>query len=131
MAPVYTPELAAEAILEAAERPRDDLLVGWPTLVALTANTVAPRLVDRYLAATGYEAQQTDEPEPAGAQSRPDNLFAPVELDVEAAGPFGDETRERAVRVPAPVARGALAVTAVAAAAGLAALGRFSRNGSG
>ena len=66
---------------------------------------------------------------PAGG--RPDNLFAPVELEVATAGPFGDETHEQAVRLPASVARGALALSAVAAAAGLAALGRFSKNGSG
>ncbi len=129
VAPVYAPELAAKAVLEAAESPQADLLVGWPTLVALAANSVAPGLVDRYLATTGYNAQQTDEPEPAGG--RPDNLFAPVELEVAAAGPFGQETHERAVRLPAPVARGALALSAIAAVAGLAALGRFSKNGNG
>lgn len=131
VAPVYAPELAAEAVLEAAENPQTDLLVGWPTLATLTANTVAPGLVDRYLAATSYEAQQTEEPEPAGALARPDNLFSPVELGVAVAGPFGEETKELAIRVPATRARGALAVTAVAALAGFAALGRLSRNGNG
>ena len=129
VAPIYAPELAADAVVEAAESPQADVLVGWPTLLALTANTVAPGLVDRYLAGTAYGAQQTDEPEPAGG--RPDNLFAPVELEVAAAGSFVGETREHALRLRAPVARGALVLSAVAAAAGLAALGRFSKNGNG
>jgi short-subunit dehydrogenase len=131
VAPIYSPQVAADAVLEAAESPQADVLVGWPTLFALTANTVAPGLVDRYLAATGYRAQQTDEREPADALARPDNLFAPVELEVAAEGQFGQETRERALRVPAPIARGALVLSALAAAAGLAALGRFSKDASG
>ena len=58
-----------------------------------------------------------------------DNLFEPVPLAVGATGRFGDEVHTRAVRVPAPLARGALVASAVAAAAGLAALGRLSKNG--
>ena len=90
-------------------------------------NAVAPGAVDRYLAATGYEAQQEDGEELQPEQ--PDNLFEPVPLAVGATGRFGGEAHTRAVRVPAPLARGALVVSAVAAAAGLAALGRVSKNG--
>jgi NAD(P)-dependent dehydrogenase (short-subunit alcohol dehydrogenase family) len=127
VAPVYTPEIAAKAIVAAADDPRSDVIVGWPTLLALTANALVPGVVDRRLARTGYEDQQSDEPRP----SQPDNLFEPVELAVAAAGRFGDEARGHAIRVTSPLARGALAVSAAATAAGLAALGRFSKNGSG
>jgi NAD(P)-dependent dehydrogenase (short-subunit alcohol dehydrogenase family) len=127
VAPVYTPEIAAQAVVAAADNPRSDVIVGWPTLLALTANALLPGVVDRRLARTGYEDQQSDEPRPAQA----DNLFEPVELAVAASGRFGDEARERAIRVSSPLARGALAVSAAATAAGLAALGRFSKNGSG
>ena len=127
VAPVYTPEIAAQAVVAAAGNPRSDVIVGWPTVLALTANALLPGVVDRRLARTGYEDQQSDEPRPAQA----DNLFEPVELAVAADGRFGDEARERAIRVSSPVARGALAVSAAATAAGLAALGRFSKNGSG
>ena len=37
-------------------------MVGWPTVKAILGNAVAPGSLDRYLADTGYDAQQTDEP---------------------------------------------------------------------
>ena len=36
---------------------------------------MVPALLDRYLARTGYDSQQTGEPEPG----RPDNLWQPVD----------------------------------------------------
>ncbi len=67
-----------------------------------------------------------------------------TEAPLTAANPNADEVerplaayvalmaaRERAIRVSSPVAHGALAVSAAATAPGLAALGRFSKNGSG
>jgi NAD(P)-dependent dehydrogenase (short-subunit alcohol dehydrogenase family) len=127
VAPVYSPELAADAIVAAADGQGDEVLVGWPTMLTAAWNALAPGAVDRYLAAKGYEAQQEDGEELQPEQ--PDNLFEPVPLAVGATGRFGDEAHTRAVRVPAPLARGALVVSAVAAAAGLATLGRFSKNG--
>ena len=126
IAPIYTPELAAEAIVAAAAAPRSDVLVGWPTLLARATNALAPGIVDRYLAATGYDAQQEGDELEA---ERPDNLFEPVPLDVRAAGRFGEETQRHAIRLPAAVARGMLGATAVAALAGLAAAAtRGNRN---
>jgi NAD(P)-dependent dehydrogenase (short-subunit alcohol dehydrogenase family) len=127
VAPVYSPELAADAIVAAADGHGNEVLVGWPTMLTAAWNALAPGAVDRYLAATGYDAQQEDGEELQPEQ--PDNLFEPVPLAVGATGRFGDEAHTRALRVPAPLARGALVVSAVAAAAGLAALGRFSKNG--
>ena len=60
--PIFQPEVAAEAIVCAADHPRRELMVGWPTVKAIVGNAVAPGLADRYLADTGYDAQQTDEP---------------------------------------------------------------------
>jgi NAD(P)-dependent dehydrogenase (short-subunit alcohol dehydrogenase family) len=127
VAPVYSPELAADAIVAAADSQGNEVLVGWPTMLTAAWNALAPGAVDRYLAEKGYEAQQEDGEEVQPEQQ--DNLFEPVPLAVGATGRFGDEVHTRAVRVPAPLARGALVVSAVAAAAGLAALGRFSKNG--
>jgi hypothetical protein len=125
VAPVYSPELAADAIVAAADGDGNDVFVGWPTILTATTNAVAPGVVDRYLAATGYESQQEDGD--AVQPEQPDNLFEPVPLPVGATGRFGDETHTRAIRLSAPLARGALVLTAVAAAAGLASLGRFSK----
>src|SRR3989440_3508526 len=60
--PIYQPELAAEAIIYAAYQNRREMEVGMSTVLAVEGNKVFPGLMDRYLARTNYEAQQTDEP---------------------------------------------------------------------
>jgi NAD(P)-dependent dehydrogenase (short-subunit alcohol dehydrogenase family) len=87
--PIYQPELAAEAIVTAAHSPaRREWWVGGSTAVALLGNAVAPGIADRYLARSGYDSQQTDEPLPAG---RPDNLFEPLPGDRGARGDFDSQ----------------------------------------
>ena len=76
--PIYQPEVAAHGVLYAADHPRrKQYWVGGSTAATLLAQKVAPALLDRYLARTGFDAQQTDQEVPAG--SRPDNLFDPVD----------------------------------------------------
>ena len=130
VAPVYAPEVAARAILAAADAPDQDLLVGWPTIRTVVGNALAPRVADAILARNGYAAQQTDEAEDP---ARADNLFEPVGLDVAAAGRFGAESRGRALRVSGRLARRAGALAVGGALVGAAALGRRSasrRDGS-
>jgi short-subunit dehydrogenase len=75
--PIYQPEVAAKAILYAADHPkRREYWVGGSTAATLLANAVAPGLLDRYLARTGYKSQQTGEPRDP---SQPTNLWAPVD----------------------------------------------------
>jgi len=85
--PIYQPEIAAEAIIYAAYQNRRELEVGMPTVVAVEGNKFFPGLMDRYLARTNYEAQQTDEPVEA---DRHDNLWSPVPGDHGAHGRFDD-----------------------------------------
>jgi short-subunit dehydrogenase len=61
-APVYAPEVVAEAILFAAERPRRDVFVGGAAKLSAAAAYHAPRLVDRYLARFIFRQQQRAEP---------------------------------------------------------------------
>jgi NAD(P)-dependent dehydrogenase (short-subunit alcohol dehydrogenase family) len=90
--PIFQPELAANAIVWAAEHPRREFWVGWSTTRAILANRVTPGLLDRYLARTGFEAQQADWPiEP----NRPNNLYEPVPEDHGAHGEFDDEAQAR------------------------------------
>ncbi|MEV5880249.1 SDR family oxidoreductase [Streptomyces sp. NPDC052101] len=86
--PIYQPEVAARGVLYAADHPRrKQYYVGATTAATLWANRLAPALLDRYLARTGYEAQQTDRIPPTGL----DNLFAPVDRDpAEDRGAHGD-----------------------------------------
>jgi hypothetical protein len=120
--PIFQPEVAAEAVVWAARNPRRELYVGWPTVKTIVGNKLVPGIADWYLARTGYDAQQIDEP--AGAD-RPDNLFEPVPGDFAAHGPFDDRAKPRSLQLWATLHRRWLG----AGAAGLAALGAFRRNG--
>ncbi|HSD01743.1 MAG TPA: hypothetical protein VLB81_05205 [Gaiellales bacterium] len=69
--------MPAEAVYWAATHRRRELIVGGSALKAIAASMVAPGLADRYLARTGYDAQQM-QGVPVD-RDRPDNLFEPVE----------------------------------------------------
>jgi short-subunit dehydrogenase len=96
VAPIYPPELAAKAVLYAADHPgRREYWVGSSTAATLAANAIAPGLLDRYLAKTGISAQQTDEPSDPDA---PVNLWEPADVDGRdygAHGVFDDRTHDR------------------------------------
>ncbi len=58
--PIYQPEVAARAVVFAADHPRRrEYWVGSSTVGTLVANAVAPGLLDRYLGRTGFSSQQT------------------------------------------------------------------------
>jgi NAD(P)-dependent dehydrogenase (short-subunit alcohol dehydrogenase family) len=86
--PIYQPEVAARGVLFAADHPgRKEYWVGASTAATLLANRMIPGVLDRYLARTGYQSQQTGEKVAAG---RPDNLFHPVDgSDGHDHGPHG------------------------------------------
>jgi NAD(P)-dependent dehydrogenase (short-subunit alcohol dehydrogenase family) len=94
--PIYQPEVAAEAIFWAAHNDRREVWVGGRTVTAIVADRAAPALAERVLAASGYDAQQTDEPEDP---NRPDNLWQPVPGDHGARGPFDDRARETSAQL--------------------------------
>ena len=121
--PIYQPEVVARAIEYAASHPkRREYWVGGTTVGTLIANAVAPGLLDRYLARTGFKSQQTSEPNPAGA---PANLWEPADgpsgHDFGAHGSFDDKSSSRSPQVWLSQHHGLLAGAAVAAAAGIAA----------
>ncbi len=89
--PIYQPEIAAEAIIYAAYHKHREMEVGMPTVVAVEGNKVFPGLMDRYLARTNYEAQQTDKPV---QPDRRDNLWSPVPGDHGAHGTFDDRASD-------------------------------------
>jgi short-subunit dehydrogenase len=89
VAPVYQPEVAARAIVAAAEKPRRESWVGAPVAATIVGSRLADGLVDRYLARSGYEAQQSPESRPPAA----DNLFEPLDRDPGAHGRFDTESR--------------------------------------
>ena len=87
VAPIYQPEVAARAVVNAADHPqRKQYYVGASTVATLLGNKVAAGLLDRYLARTGYAAQQTDTSVPHG---RAGNLWQPLDGEGADAHDFG------------------------------------------
>ncbi|MEV4114921.1 SDR family oxidoreductase [Nonomuraea sp. NPDC049695] len=94
--PIYQPEVAARAIVYAAEHPeRKEYWVGASTAATLLAQRVAPALVDRYVARTGARSQQTDEKPPSGVS----NLWEPAD-DTEDYGAHGSFDKRSHARSP-------------------------------
>jgi hypothetical protein len=119
--PIFQPEVAADAIVFAAEHPRRELWVGANTAVIIAMNHLFPRLGDRYLARTNVEDQQTDEPIEPG---RPDYLDSPLDdtEDRGAHGPFDDEAKRRSLQWELDKRRGPLVAALVGGAAAAAAV---------
>ena len=98
VAPVYQPEIAARAIVHAAEHPRRELWVGGSTVYTILGEKFVSGLMDVYLGRTNEKAQHADIPiDPA---ERHDNLFSP---------PPGDLGAARALRRHRPCAQPAMA----------------------
>ncbi|MGW0080277.1 SDR family oxidoreductase [Streptomyces sp. NPDC003393] len=127
--PIYQPEVAARSVVHAADHPRrKQYYIGASTLATVWANRLAPALLDRYLARTGFDSQQTDLRPPSDES----NLFEPVDrpegADHGAHGIFDDSAHRHSfeaalARHPAAVAS-AIALGAGAAATAKAALRR-------
>jgi NAD(P)-dependent dehydrogenase (short-subunit alcohol dehydrogenase family) len=122
VAPVYQPEVAADAIHFAAAHRRRQIYVGLPTYYTVLGSKFAPWLAELYLAKTAVSGQQSEEP--PDAQNRVGNLMEPPSGDPGAHGPFDDEAHGRSLTWWASRHRTALGGGAVlgAAAAGAARL---------
>jgi hypothetical protein len=119
--PIFQPEVAADAIVWAAEHARRELYVGLPTVAAAFGNSVAPGLADRYLAESGYTSQQTDEPEDP---DRPHNLWAPLddERDFGAHGRFDARARSTSAQLWMTTHRQGIALAVLGVGLAIAAL---------
>ncbi|WP_107314808.1 SDR family oxidoreductase [Burkholderia metallica] len=93
VAPVYAPEVAADAIVQAARHPCRERWVGWSSLAAIVANGIAPGCFDRYLAHTAVRGQQRAAP----AGPRESNLWHTVSDLHATRGAFGAEARRTGV----------------------------------
>jgi len=113
--PIYQPEVAADAIHYAAHHKRRQIYVGVPTVMNILGERLAPWLLDRYLAKTGFSSQMTDEPLDPQAH---DNLFEPVDEDRGAHGPFDQKAHGFSPQYELSKRRGLVAAGLAAAAAG-------------
>jgi len=90
--PIFQPEVAARAVYYAAHHPhRREYFVGGSTVKAIFGNKLAPSFADRFLAHSGYDAQQHDG---SADPNRPDNLYHPVPGDHGAHGAFNHRAKE-------------------------------------
>jgi NAD(P)-dependent dehydrogenase (short-subunit alcohol dehydrogenase family) len=116
--PVYAPEVVADVILAAAERPVREVIAGGAG-VKVSAARFAPRLADLYMERWTFDSQSTGQPTTA---DRPHNLFMPVASDGGERGRnWQGHTRESSVYTKAVLnPRAAAAVVGLCAvAAGL------------
>ncbi|GAB3999976.1 SDR family oxidoreductase [Glycomyces albus] len=115
--PIYEPEVAADAVVFAADHPRRrEYWVGASTAKTLVGDKFAPGLLDRYLARKGYGAQQEDR-----RRDGEGNLWEPLDdtgREFGARGRFGPRSRRLAPQVWLSRHHGTLALLAGLAAAG-------------
>ncbi|BCT74275.1 hypothetical protein SCMU_01170 [Sinomonas cyclohexanicum] len=126
--PIYQPEVAARGVVHAAAHPkRREYWVGGSTAATLIANAVMPGVLDRYLARTGFKAQQTQDPRDP---DQPVNLWEPAdaERDFGAHGVFDAKSSPRSFQLLASQNHGlAAAAVGVALAGGVAAASALLR----
>ncbi len=112
--PIYQPELVARAVLRAADHPRrKQYWAGESTVATLLAQKFAAPLLDRYLARTGYDSQQTGEYIDGTAVQ---NLWEPADAatDHGARGEFNDSSHARSPQLWASRHSGLVAGAATA-----------------
>ena len=117
--PIYQPEVAARAIMRAADHPgRKQYWVGASTAATVLGQRVMPAVLDRYLARTGFASQQTDQPV---AADRPNNLWQALDdrpgTDHGAHGAFDNRSVARAPQMWMSRHAGFLSIAAAGATA--------------
>ena len=99
--PIYQPEVAAQGVVFAADHPeRKEHWVGASTAGTIMAQKFAAPALDRYLARTGYDSQQTKE---RADPDQPSNLWEPVDrppgTDQGAHGVFDAQSRAHSTQL--------------------------------
>ena len=128
--PIYQPEVAANAVMYAADHPkRREYWVGGTTMGTLIANKIAPGILDRYLARTGFKSQQNDKiKDPYQAA----NLWEPADgdggHDYGAHGVFDNRSTTRSYQLWASQHHGVLGLIGAGAALAAGAVATRSRN---
>lgn len=89
VAPVYQPEVAADAVHWAAHHDRREVYVGISSVYTILGNKAAPWLAERYLAKTAVGGQQTEDP--PNEKNSDGNLFEPHGGDPGAHGRYSDK----------------------------------------
>ena len=124
MGRIFQPEMAAEAVVWAADHRRREVFAAWPTVMAIHAQKFIGTLLDRYLAKKAWDGLLTDEPM---AAERRGNLFESLSGSYGAHGRFDAQARSRSVHLWINLHRAAALGLAAAGIAGTALLLRLLR----
>lgn len=116
VAPVFQPEVPAEAVLKAAREGKDEYWIGGTVAKLILGNMWFPELIKRYLADTAVTGQQTSE---RIYPSRSDNLMQPVHRCHSTHGSFGKNARTWTPVLPARATRLAVLAAGTAATIGI------------
>ena len=87
--PIYQPEVAARAVLRAADQGSREIFVGGSVLQLVFGDMAAPALLDRFLASDGVDAQQSGRP----PVNREGNVDRPVAMPSRAHGSHDEDAR--------------------------------------
>ncbi|HEU4621282.1 MAG TPA: SDR family oxidoreductase [Burkholderiaceae bacterium] len=126
-APIYAPEVVADAVLHAAVHPTRDLYVGATSRLASIGAKVAPRLMDTVLS-TAMSRQQRS-PEPPHADDRP-ALYEPGEPLSERDAARGRPVLEHSLYTKATMRPKTTFAVAVAAAVAAVTVWNLRHNGT-
>lgn len=124
---IYQPEVAADAILFAAEHCRREVMVGYTTVEATLGEKVIPGVLDHKLARLAWEGAMLKEPDDP---NRPNNFWKPVPGDHGAHGAFDSVAHGYSVQLWLTKNRGLLTAAVLAGMAAIA-LVRAARRGNG
>jgi short-subunit dehydrogenase len=124
--PIYEPRVVAETIVEMAERPQRQVVVGGSGKWMVVAQRLSPGLLDRYMTSGQRMIRQQRTEQPDEGQ---DNLFAPLPGLGSIEGEFGEHSKgsspyTRHLETRPNRKRTALFLAALAVAAGIRNLGR-------
>ncbi|PTY06932.1 short-chain dehydrogenase [Opitutaceae bacterium EW11] len=124
-APIYQPQVAANAIHWAAHHDRREWYVGYQTALGIKLNKLMPSFFDRYLVTRSFG--HTGRPRDPEA---PDNLWQPVPGDYGARGPFNEDAQDHSYQLRLSERRrtaGWIALGVAGTAVAVAAFGRKRR----
>ena len=100
--PIYAPQVAAKAVMQAVRTGTREILVGKSVLKLVFGDMILPDYIDKRMSTSGIKMQKSDMPEPGG---RPDNLFAPVAHHSTAEGDFSNRASDDGLIIDADRAR--------------------------
>ena len=126
-APVYAPEVVANAVLRAAEHPVRDITVGGGGRFISAMGTALPRLTDFYMERAMFGSQRSDLP----SEGRPGNLYQPPNEENRERGGYQGHVMRSSMYTQAALSPGKALLAAGLGLAVLAGLRSLTRGDDG